>query len=221
LLILEGAMSTRTRSIAALLIAIALPAAACSDDDAATGSSAFTTAAVDEEAAAAKVLLAETEALITAIDSGDIETVMSMVRSSSEPERLRHGFFAAWDWADYRECEVITAIGFGRRVDCVMTLTNPVYRQFDSGDYVISFKFWDDGVTWQFSGGGAFDVMSSYREFFEANEPDLYAATCVPDASEQTVPTENGFALTIDCGALLHNKAADVAAWLDAGGTGE
>jgi len=215
-------MPTRGWSIAALLIALALAAAACSDDDAATGSTTFATAALDEEAAAAMVLLADTEALITAIDSGDIETVMSMVQASApEPERLRFGFWAAWDFADYHDCEVITATGFGRRVDCILTFTDPVFRQFEPTDRVLSIYFWDDGVKWQFSGRSTYDAMNAYREFFEANEPDLYAATCVSDAYDQTVATENWFALIADCGAILQSKAADVAAWLDAGGTGE
>ena len=180
------------------------------------------TMTLDEEAAAAALLLADTEALITAIDSGDVETVMSMVQvSAPEPERLAYGFLAAWDFADYHECEVITAIGFGRQVDCVMTFTDPVFRQLHPDDRVMSFIFWDDGVKWQFSGGGTPDVFRAYREFFEANEPDLWEATCVPGAYEQTVATENGFAWIADCGAILPSKAADVAAWLDAGGTGE
>ncbi len=180
-----------------------------------------TTPIVDEEAAAAAVLLADTEALITAIESGDIETAMSMVQTSApEAERLRHGFFAAWNFADYHDCEVITVTGFGRQVDCVVTKTDPVFRQLDPDDRVISVNFWDDGVTWEYSGDGATDTFTAYREFLEANEPDLYAATCVPDAYDQTVLFLNGFTQTTDCGAILQSKAADVAAWLDAGGTG-
>jgi len=213
----------RMAPVLMVALVVAVTVVACGDDAAetttATTTTMITTTTLDPEAGLEAEVLAEVDVFVEAWNAGDVDGVLDFVQTSlSDAERLRQGFFAAWNFAPISGCEIDSLSDFLTTVVCAAESSDPVYLEMGSAELTVVLSRYGDGYNVNFQGGGGgrqyADTLTAYAEYLRQYEPDAYANTCDPEGYETEIRFEYGVSLTPECGALLPTEASAVAEWL-------
>ena len=204
------------------IIAIVVAAALLSSDDQPDVTN--DPATVNSEAARVDAAIVTTETFLAAINSGDVDRLISMSNPEATDlvkDRSMWELNAVMTTSGYElevgACAPSLVTELFVAVACDITFTDPVFAA--EGVSALVFPIWvfNDGTTaWRPMQGGDFSAANrDYADYLRTFHTSEYEAVCSPSAYELgSINSDGGLALTGDCAQLYVPLALDVAEWV-------
>lgn len=172
----------------------------------------------DRESAAVDVA----ERFMAAVNAGDLGTIVELADPDEADLRMweMNAVIASEYPNDVGACVAAITTDELVRVECDVTVTDPVFVALGAERLVFPWQVYADGrFEWRpFEGADPVAVNREYRDYLLLNDPDAYREACDPSQHALgSVNSAGGTAFTAECGQLRLDVAEDVAAWIEAG----
>lgn len=220
---------------AAMVLVILASVSACSGDDAADETSAPTAPPTappvdtnDGLSPREQEAMERIEAYFAAVNEGrvdDLEAILGI--AFSEPLRnqyIFHGNMMADGKGWVREsCEIVAATDEQILVECRAINTDPVFVAEGASEIIAPFVLKGgvlEELAWVPRGRSFQAPINSYMEYLRVFHSEDHSV-CDPFAQTDEILSHFGLAKSPECGALLGPIRGDIAAWVEAGKSGE